>query len=193
MIFATPCKAKILSGTINTSLSFAKQSAYHELCWLQFPVSFYFHLIVISPVLQNHHINSSMQFSKTPLPSFYWYPQSYLQQAIIVYVYIPSLLSPRSALIISATCSTFHRHRTMYLFLVSLPFNILVSDSLLFCVRSTETAELPQLFHHIRRWLLSLRLPNVFTIHFLHISHMNWYLVWWRVEILFQYPLPIRD
>ena len=110
-------------------------------------------------------------------------------------VYISSLLSPRSALIISATCSTFHRHRTMYLFLVSLPFNILVSDSLLFCVRSTstETAELPQLFHHIRRWLLSLRLPNVFTIHFLHISHMNWYLVWWRVEILFQYPLPIRD
>ena len=94
---------------------------------------------MISPVLQNHHIHSSMQFSKTPLPSFYWYPQSYLQQAILVYVYIPSLLSPRSALIISATCSTFHRHRTMYLFLVSLPFNILVSDSLLFCVvRSTE-------------------------------------------------------
>ena len=66
-------------------------------------------------------------------------------------VYISSLLSPRSALIISAMCSTFHRHRTMYI-LVSLPFNILVSDSLLFCVvRSTETAELPQLFHHIRR------------------------------------------
>ena len=115
-------------------------------------------------------------------------------------VYISSLLSPRSALIISATCSTFHRHRTMYLFLVSLPFNILVSDSLLFCVvRSTETAELPQLFHHIRRWLLSLRLPNVFTIHFLHISHMNWYLVWWRVEsgdhlsISFAYPRLITN
>ena len=106
---------------------------------------------MISPVLQNHHIHFSMQFSKTPLPSFYWYPQSYLQQGILVYVYISSLLSPRSALIISATCSTFHRHRTMYPFLVSLPFNILVSDSLLFCVvRSTETAELPQLFHHIR-------------------------------------------
>ena len=201
MIFATPCKAKILSGTINTSLSFAKQSAYHELCWLQFPVSFYFHLIVISPVLQNHHINSSMQFSKTPLPSFYWYPQSYLQQAILVYVYIPSLLSPRSALIISAMCSTFHCHRTMYI-LVSLPFNILVSDSLLFCVvRSTETAELPQLFHHIRRWRLAYNRQRSthFTIHFLHISHMNWYLVWWRVEsgdhlsISFAYPRLITN
>ena len=109
-------------------------------------------------------------------------------------VYISSLLSPRSALIISAMCSTFHRHRTMYI-LVSLPFNILVSDSLLFCVvRSTETAELPQLFHHIRRWRLAYNRQRSthFTIHFLHISHMNWYLVWgeWRssFNIPFAYP-----
>ena len=113
-------------------------------------------------------------------------------------VYISSLLPPRSAHIISAMCSTFHRHRTMYI-LVSLPFNILVSDSLLFCVvRSTETAELPQLFHHIRWWLLSLRLPNVLRI--LQFTSCT-YLIWidisydgeWRVEIIFQYPLPIRD
>ena len=167
--------------------------------------------IAISSILlfpSNSNITSIAKSSHTLLYAilqntfaFYWYPQSYLQQGILVNVCIYFIvLSSHSALIISATCSTFHRHRTMYLFLVSLPFNILVSDSLLFCVRSTstETAELPQLFHHIRWWLLSLRLPNVLRI--LQFTSCT-YLIWidisydgeWRVEIIFQYPLPIRD
>ena len=129
--------------------------------------------------------------------AFYWYPQSYLQQGILVNVCIYFIvLSSHSALIISATWSTFHRHGTMYL-LVSLPFNILVSDRLLFCVvRSTETAELPQLFHHIRWWLLSLRLPNVLRI--LQFTSCT-YLIW--IDISYEEsgdplsisPLAIRD
>ena len=161
--------------------------------------------IAISSILlfpSNSNITSIAKSSHTLLYAilqntfaFYWYPQSYLQQGILVNVCIYFIvLSSHSALIISATWSTFHRHGTMYL-LVSLPFNILVSDRLLFCVvRSTETAELPQLFHHIRRWRLAYNRQRSthFTIHFLHISHMNWYLVWgeWRssFNIPFAYP-----